>query len=98
MVVDRAHREAELARLWTVVLYRRLAILPPTSFEREWIARTVGGVHDPAPMVGSGRTPEEAVRDALVGGVVASAVRSFEGGRRGGMSDEDAARLEEALG
>jgi hypothetical protein len=55
----------ERARLWDTVSNLQLHILPPGREGQLWLARTVGGVHDQLKLAGSGRTPEEAVRDLL---------------------------------
>jgi hypothetical protein len=57
--------DTELAKLWDTVFNLQLYILAPYREGAPWIARTVGGVHDPRKLVGSGWTPEEAVARAV---------------------------------
>lgn len=57
----------------------RLWLIPPATEGRPWTARTNGGSQDPAPMLGFGDTPAQAVEDAIRGGAEPS---SFEARRR----------------
>lgn len=53
--------DEERAAQWSTVFNLRIFILPPARKGEEWVARTVGGSKDPNPMVGYGKTPENAV-------------------------------------
>lgn len=65
--------DEERARLWDTVLNCRLYIIPPGRGEgQQWLARTVGGRQDPKRLIGSGRTPEEAVQEAAAENVAKS--------------------------
>ena len=59
--------DEERARLWDAVRNCRLYIIPPGREGQPWLARTVGGEHDPKKLAGCGRTPEEAVQRAVDG-------------------------------
>ena len=56
-----AMSDKERARQWDVVVNLRLTVMPPPRKGEEWVARTVGGSQDPNPMIGYGKTPENAV-------------------------------------
>ncbi len=43
----------------------RLTLFPRWHGSGAWMARTQGGAHDPAPLLGFGDTPAQAVEDAI---------------------------------
>lgn len=77
---DQLERARDCVDAMTSLEKHQLSLFPPDPRQKptgQWLARSNGGVHDPAPMMGFGDTPQAAILAAIRG----PARRSVEGAK-----------------